>query len=90
MMGDAVIADAFTQERTLGRRLVHAELLALTLRSGESGGEILPGDPASPQVPASRDRPLLVVLVDFTCTHFRYWPSRRHANGRCAFADTRD
>jgi hypothetical protein len=33
MMGDAVIADAFTQERTLGRRLVHAELLALTLRS---------------------------------------------------------
>jgi tRNA(adenine34) deaminase len=30
MMGDAVIAEAFTQERTLGRRLVHAELLALT------------------------------------------------------------
>jgi hypothetical protein len=32
-MSDAVIVDAFTQERTLGRRLVPAELLALTLRS---------------------------------------------------------
>lgn len=37
LSGDRVLGEAFTQERTLGRRIVHADLLALELADEELG-----------------------------------------------------
>ena len=42
VLGDEVVGRAHTQERTQGRRLVHADLLAMEQATGSSAGSAAP------------------------------------------------
>lgn len=42
VLGDDILASAFTSEKTIGRRLVHAELLAMIEADGQLGWALRP------------------------------------------------